>query len=168
MQMHHGKRHMHASASASTIQGFVKFWSYRIKYDPCNYQFCVLFENLPPPLFCLIFLVVDCGNLTDPDNGQVTLSNGASLNSEASYSCNIGFAINGTSTRTCQINDQWSGSAPTCESENIVCIVAHCVEFTGDSQIYKYESLQRQEYQSHIYLIADRCFCPSQALSQPA
>ena len=82
------------------------------------------FENSPPPL---IFIVVDCGALTDPDNGQVTLSNGASLNSEASYSCNIGFAINGTSTRTCQINDQWSGSAPTCESENIVCIVAHCV-----------------------------------------
>ena len=109
--------------------------SYRIKYGPCKIiiSFVCHLNYSPPPLFCLIFIVVDCGALTDPDNGQVTLSNGASLNSEASYSCNIGFAINGTSTRTCQINNQWSGSEPTCESENIVCIVAHCVEFTGNS-----------------------------------
>ena len=37
--------------------------------------------------------------------------------SEAMYVCNEGFQLNGSSVRTCQADEQWSESEPTCEGE---------------------------------------------------
>ena len=59
--------------------------------------------------------VVDCGNLTDPANGQVTLTAGTTFGLTATYRCNTGYTLVGDSTRTCQVTGNWSGSAPTCE-----------------------------------------------------
>ena len=58
--------------------------------------------------------MVDCGQLPDPTNGLVTLT-GAVLGSTATYSCDTGFNLVGSTLRTCQANGLWSGSAPTCE-----------------------------------------------------
>jgi len=58
--------------------------------------------------------VIDCGTLPDPTNGTVTLM-GTRLGAEASYNCTEGFRINGTTNRTCQMDDEWSGSEPTCD-----------------------------------------------------
>ena len=63
----------------------------------------------------LILTVVNCGNLTDPANGQVIHTLGTTFGQTATYSCNTGYNLMGDSTRTCQATRQWSGSVPTCQ-----------------------------------------------------
>jgi len=88
-------------------------------YVPENVNHCVLtfFSHLnpflplspsSPPL-----LVVDCGGLTDPLNGQVAL-NSTTFQSVAAYECDSGFNLEGDMERTCQASGEWSGTAPTC------------------------------------------------------
>ena len=62
----------------------------------------------------LILAVVDCGDLTDPANGQVNHTAGTTFRQTATYSCNIGYNLVGNSTRVCQDTANWSQSAPTC------------------------------------------------------
>ena len=62
----------------------------------------------------LILAVVDCGPLTNPDNGQVNDAAGTTFGHTATYSCNTGYNLTGNRTRTCQATGEWSGSAPTC------------------------------------------------------
>ena len=50
----------------------------------------------------------------NPANGEVDLD-GTTPGSVATYSCGVGFRLNGTSTRTCQMSTEWSESAPTCD-----------------------------------------------------
>jgi len=57
--------------------------------------------------------LTDCGPLADPVNGVVD-DDPSTLFSIATYACNSGFVLNGDSTRTCQANGIWSGTAPTC------------------------------------------------------
>ena len=67
---------------------------------------------------------MDCGNLTDPHNGQVNTS-GTKLEQTATYSCNTGYNLVGDSTRTCQARGEWSGSAPTCLGILLSNIIYH-------------------------------------------
>ncbi len=46
-----------------------------------------------------------------PLNGRVSASGGT-----ATYTCNPGYTLSGSSTRTCLTNEQWSGTAPTCNA----------------------------------------------------
>ena len=62
---------------------------------------------------------VDCGVLGDPDNGQVDTSDGTTLESIATYTCNDGFCLEGDSMRVCQPDGTWSGDEPTCGKETI-------------------------------------------------
>ena len=68
---------------------------------------------------------VDCGNLTDPHNGQVDHTAGTTLGQTATYSCNTGYNLVGDSTRTCQATGNWSGSAPTCLGILLSNIIYH-------------------------------------------
>ena len=63
--------------------------------------------------FCV---AIQCPNLRNPSNGQVTLS-GNRLGSVATYSCNSGFSLEGVSRRTCQMDGRWSDSEPSCVGE---------------------------------------------------
>ena len=63
----------------------------------------------------LSLTAVDCGNLTDPANGQVNHTAGTTYGQTATYSCNTGYHLVGDSPRTCQATGNWSGSEPTCE-----------------------------------------------------
>ena len=58
---------------------------------------------------------MNCGNLTDPHNGQVDHTAGTTLEQTATYSCNTGYNLVGDSTLTCQATGNWTGSAPTCQ-----------------------------------------------------
>ena len=58
---------------------------------------------------------MDCGNLTDPTNGQVTHTSGTTFGQTATYSCNTGYNLVENNTRTCQTTGVWSGSAATCQ-----------------------------------------------------
>ena len=58
------------------------------------------------------YATVNCRNLSDPDNGQVTLT-GIVYNSIARYSCDHGYILDGDPLLTCQADGNWSGS-PLC------------------------------------------------------
>ena len=53
--------------------------------------------------------------LLSPPNGNITYN---SVTNVATYSCNPGYAPSNTGQRTCQ-NNQWSGTAVTCECMDI-------------------------------------------------
>ena len=62
-------------------------------------------------------LVVDCGNLTSPSNGTIFFPS-TIFQSVASYMCDPGHSLVGESSRTCDGNGMWSGTAPTCEGQS--------------------------------------------------
>ena len=64
-----------------------------------------------------LITAVDCGSLASPKNGRVDLT-GTSSGSTATYSCQSGFILVGSSTRTCQVNGLWSGQAPVCNGKH--------------------------------------------------
>ena len=63
-----------------------------------------------------VFTVVVCPELMDPDDGQVELSNMV-FGSVATYNCDTGYSLNGSVSRMCMANGQWSGLDPICQSE---------------------------------------------------
>ena len=67
-----------------------------------------------------------CGPLNNPLNGQVTIV-GSGIGAPATYSCNTGYILRGVVSRVCQVNGQWSGSAPTCEGSFLEINVRVCV-----------------------------------------
>ena len=75
---------------------------------------------IPVAMYIFLLTVVDCGSLTDPDNGQVTHTAGTTFGQTATYSCNTGYNLVGNSTRTCQATGIWSGSEPTCEGVYVI------------------------------------------------
>ena len=69
-------------------------------------------------LLCIINMLsntVDCGDLSHPINGTVSLANTV-LNSTATYTCEPGNSLVGNRTRVCQDDGLWTGSAPICLS----------------------------------------------------
>ncbi|CAI8024485.1 Sushi, von Willebrand factor type A, EGF and pentraxin domain-containing protein 1, partial [Geodia barretti] len=58
---------------------------------------------------------IDCGILEDPVNGAVATSQGTVFMSDATYTCNEGYRLVGSSTRSCEETEVWSGAAPVCE-----------------------------------------------------
>ncbi|XP_033098555.1 CUB and sushi domain-containing protein 3-like [Anneissia japonica] len=56
----------------------------------------------------------DCGNLDNIENGMTSYT-GTTFGMNTTYTCNIGYNINGVMIRTCEATGLWSGSPPTCE-----------------------------------------------------
>ena len=65
-------------------------------------------------IILLIVVAIQCDALSDPDNGAVSVT-GTGVGDTATYTCDDGYELIGSSTRTCQSNGDWSGSPPTCE-----------------------------------------------------
>ena len=61
---------------------------------------------------------VHCPSLTNPSNGTITCSLGVdgapSYEDTCSFTCNTGYELTGSDTRTCQSNGRWSGSDDVC------------------------------------------------------
>ncbi|XP_065899233.1 uncharacterized protein [Dysidea avara] len=61
---------------------------------------------------------VPCPSLTDPNNGTITCSLGddgvPSYEDTCSFTCNTGYELTGSDTRTCQSDGSWSGSDTLC------------------------------------------------------
>ena len=64
-----------------------------------------------------IFIAVDCGSLSHPENGRVDTSSGTIFRKVSTYSCDVGYTLLGTETRTCTESGQWFPDAPYCPSE---------------------------------------------------
>ena len=69
----------------------------------------------PPTYLFLCLTVVNCGSLSNPARGHVSHTGGTTFGKSATYSCNTGYNLVGSSIRTCQTTRVWSGSAPTCQ-----------------------------------------------------
>lgn len=69
-------------------------------------------------------LGIVCTNQIAPDNGKVTCDNRENLNSNCTFSCDVGYRLDGNHTRTC-IDDNngdalgmWTDETPTCTGES--------------------------------------------------
>ena len=76
-----------------------------------------------------LILTVDCGNLTDPANGNVTHTTGTDVGQTATYRCDTGYNLVGDRTRTCQARGNWSGNAPTCQGMFIMCMHTNTCQY---------------------------------------
>ena len=94
----------------------------------CSWNICAFTSA------CLqsVSVVIKCGSLDDPTNGQVELSN-TTVGSSANYTCTRGYILsNGNNTRTCEVDGEWSGDPPVCERKSWVFVhsqVDRCVPF---------------------------------------
>ncbi|XP_045205733.2 CUB and sushi domain-containing protein 3-like [Mercenaria mercenaria] len=68
-------------------------------------------------------VIKDCGNLSNPENGELLISN-TYYGSMANFSCNTGFTLHGYQTRTCLETGNWS-------NDNPLCVVKDCGELSG-------------------------------------
>ena len=89
------------------------------------FHFIFIFpEFIDKTRFSLIFVVITCPHLSLA-NGGITYSisplNGRyRVHTVASFTCNSGYSISGSSTRTCQMSGNWDQQTPICnESNNI-------------------------------------------------
>ena len=79
------------------------------------------------------YTVIDCGGLTEPDDGRITFAPGAvvyidtGLNAVATYTCSEGYSLVGDAMRTCQANGQWDGAEPSCTCEYIMNNFVWCI-----------------------------------------
>ncbi|KAI8485712.1 hypothetical protein Bbelb_365460 [Branchiostoma belcheri] len=103
-----------------------------LKEDSCLYNPCVALatctDNPAPPATCTCSAgyvgdgyvsgsgcsVGECNVLPAPTNGAVSGSN--SLGDTVTYSCDSGYNLVGSATRTCQADLTWTASDPTCEA----------------------------------------------------
>ena len=50
-------------------------------------------------------------------NGVVDTTGGTNYKCTAVYTCSTGYVLNGVTTRTCQVNGNWSETEPICDSK---------------------------------------------------
>ena len=66
----------------------------------------------------LILLDIRCDNLSTPANGEITCSSGrvgvGYEGDTCSFTCNTGYELTGSDTRTCQSDGSWSGTEAIC------------------------------------------------------
>lgn len=68
----------------------------------------------------LLLTAKDCGNLTVPQNGSLS-GRETIFPNEATFSCDEGFILNGSTVRRCQSDGTWSGIRTSCHGEIITC-----------------------------------------------
>ena len=69
--------------------------------------------------------VIDCGPLSNPDNGQVEFDS-TTVGEVATYSCLEGHELRGDEQRNCQSDGTWSGDEPFCQSRAKVALSFEC------------------------------------------
>ena len=81
-------------------------------------------------IFPCVCFVVNCSSLTDPDNGMISCSlrdDGVpSYEDTCSFTCNTGYELTGSDTRTCQSDGSWSGSDDVCRRGMYKTIMMLC------------------------------------------
>ena len=76
----------------------------------------------------LLYLVVDCGPLSDPDNGQVDTSNGTTFGNTATYTCH-----KESGSRTCGVDGLWTSTEPNCQETGKIFRTKYQQLFIGSS-----------------------------------
>jgi len=64
-----------------------------------------------------------CPPLTAPDNGDIDCSLGGDGNANpgdtCAFTCDNGFELSGSASRTCMNDETWSGSTTSCRGESM-------------------------------------------------
>ncbi|XP_065903512.1 uncharacterized protein [Dysidea avara] len=99
--------------------------------------------NLQQPLIQLLF-GIQCDILSTTSNGGMSCSSGrvgvGFEGDTCSFTCNTGYNLTGSDTRTCQSNGSWSGRSTVCKDGRKRCFDNVTVQQRGDRII----PLQRQ------------------------
>ena len=74
-----------------------------------------------------------CNYVGNPGNGHAYFNAPLrTVGSKVTYSCNPAYALNGLRVRTCQSDQTWSGSPPTCTSKRrFDFFFSHCYRCTS-------------------------------------
>ena len=67
----------------------------------------------------MIILEIRCDTLTPPSGGVITLCSSGDMGvgyerENCSFTCNTGYELTGSDTRTCQSDGSWSGTETMC------------------------------------------------------
>lgn len=81
----------------------------------CKFNFSAVYLN-----YLHDYSAIDCGPLDYPKNGRVTVSLSTFYQSEATYHCNYGYVVNGSTHRTCNADGQWKPTESSCTRKLIV------------------------------------------------
>ena len=63
-------------------------------------------------------MIVQCPTLTDPENGIISCT-GNGVGDTCTVTCDDGFDLSGSETRTCQDDGSWSGTEAVCAQGTI-------------------------------------------------
>ena len=67
-----------------------------------------------------VSILVPCSSLSKPNNGTASCSLGddgvLSYEDTCNFTCNAGYELTGSDTRTCQSDGSWSGTDSVCRS----------------------------------------------------
>ena len=72
----------------------------------------------------IIFVVVTCTALSPPSNGQISYNEPSMtygeypVDTKASFTCNQGYSLSGSESRTCETSGNWNQETPTCNQSN--------------------------------------------------
>ena len=83
-----------------------------------SYNKCTVFL-LTIHAYFKIYVDIQCDNLSTPANGEITSCSSGRVGvgyegDTCSFTCNTGYELTGSDTRTCQSNGSWSGSDDVC------------------------------------------------------
>ena len=72
---------------------------------------------------------IQCGNLTAPANGEIMSCSSGTVGvgyerDTCSFTCNTGYELTGSDTRTCQSDGGWSGIDDLCRRGILVLIAS--------------------------------------------
>ena len=65
---------------------------------------------------------MSCGTLDGPDNGAISCT-GSVYEDTCSFTCDYGYELTGSDTRTCQSDRSWSGDETVCTPGIVVVII---------------------------------------------
>ena len=83
-------------------------------------QHAFVSNNYIKSTFYTVALIIgSCGYLSSPRYGRVSVTT-RDVGGRATYTCNSGFRLVGSSNRTCLSNGSWSGSQPICNCRFII------------------------------------------------
>ena len=99
---------------------------YHTMFIICSYLYSYCLTS-----YCLENFITDirCDNLLTPANGSVSCTSGrvgvGYTGDTCSFTCNTGYELTGSDTRTCQSGGSWSGSDNNCIRSKL--LFTHCI-----------------------------------------
>ena len=100
----------------------------------------------------ILNLIAPCPSLANPNNGMITCSLGddgvPSYEDTCSFTCNTGYELTDSDTRTCLNDGSWSGSDDVCrkgeerhgftlQMTHVAYIIVHCPSLTSPNGTYR-------------------------------